>query len=75
MGTALAVYGVLCLVVPIWLGTAIKKHRAVNGLEEDTRLQDLAQMHYLRTGECLNVVDEPVDPRRLSRAERIMGLD
>lgn len=57
-------------VIIIWLGLAflfcaaiganMKRYRAASlGIseEEDTRRQDEAQMHYLRTGETLNVID------------------
>lgn len=53
------IYIVLCIVVPPAFGASIKRYRADSlgiSLEEDTRLQDEAQMAYLR-GETINVID------------------
>ena len=69
--TALGIYIALCIIVPIWLGTSMKRYRAdCNGmtLDQDTMLEDEAQMYYLKHGKPM-----PVEVYK-SRAERIMGL-
>ena len=71
MGTFIIAYIVLCIVVPPALGASIKRYRAeCNGmtLDQDTALEDEAQMYYLKHGKPM-----PVSIYK-SRAERIMGL-
>ncbi len=65
----IAYYLIFSLITCLLLGAAIKNKRCADfGIshEEDQRLQDEAQMHYLRTG-------KPIDPYK-SRTERMMGL-
>lgn len=55
-----AAYLALSFVVCVKVGTAAKQYRADGlgiSLEEDSRLQDEAQLHYIRTGESINVID------------------
>jgi hypothetical protein len=56
----IAYYFIFSAIVSLVLGAAIKNKRCADlGIshEEDQRLQDEAQMYYLRTGKCLNVID------------------
>ena len=68
----IAIYLGISFLVCFAFGSSVKRYRADSmgiSLEEDTRLQDEAQLAYLR-GETINVIDHPYR----SRAERLMGL-
>lgn len=56
----ITIWFILAFVVCAIFGAGAKQYRADSlgiSLEEDTRRQDEAQLHYIRTGEAINVID------------------